>query len=163
MELMAAKRRAAAGSESMGMMMQGYEWELEWLGEPGCYPGHPLVVATMVMDRYQSLEHAKQRREGKSYCNALSDGFVSGAGCAVSSALDVLEFALRGELDRALAHAQRYWEGWEAQSTANPEKGKKGRAQADMIKPAFMQRLEAWKSGNLVESKYRLKEELQDA
>ena len=44
--------------------MDSYRWENEVLGEHTQYPGHPLILACMVMDRYPNLEAALEGRPG---------------------------------------------------------------------------------------------------
>lgn len=128
------------------------------LGGPAEYPGHPLVLATMVMDRYASFEHAASNEPGAGYYNAICDSFIPGAGCAVSSTMSVLKIALGddpGSVDLAVEEAGRYWDGWERQSPANKDRAAHGRTQAEGIKSAFLLRLAAWKSGVPTPSKYR--------
>lgn len=133
-----------------------YAWGMKHLGEAVSYPGHPLVLATMIMDRYHSFAHASARAPGATYDNALADGFIPGAGCAVSSAMDVLMRAVGGDLETAVHHAERYWTGWEEQSPRNTERGLVGRRQAERIRPMFMERLQAWKEGTVSPNEYRL-------
>lgn len=133
-----------------------YAWGMKHLGESVSYPGHPLVLATMIMDRYHSFGHAIGRELGSDYNNALSDIFIPGAGCAVSSALDVLGLAIAGDLETAVDHAEQYWKGWEQQSPRNPERCLLGRVQAERVRPLFMERVQAWKDGVALPSEYRL-------
>jgi hypothetical protein len=119
-------------------------WEQEVLGEPVQYPGHPVVLACMVMDRYPNLESATRLEPGRQFGNALSDNFIPGAGCAVRAALDTLRYAQTGDLGAAYAHATRYWNGWEAQDPANASGARKGREQHERIKARFEKQLETW-------------------
>lgn len=139
--------------------MQTYDWEQLFLTEHAVYPGHPLITATMIMDRYESLAHANFRPEGKDFGNALGDNFIPGAGCAVGSALRVLQVAQGpGGVEAAKAIAADYWDGWERQHANNKGPAAKGRMQAERILPEFVARLEGWTSGRPLPSKYRLEE-----
>lgn len=102
------------------------------------------------------VEHAKARKTGEPYYSAISDSFIVGAGCAVSSTMTVLKLALEQGHDVAFAEAERYWQGWEDQSPQNKERAAHGRAQAERMKPLFMARLYAWQGGVLPESRWRL-------
>lgn len=137
--------------------MQTHDWEQAALTEHAVYPGHPLITATMIMDRYESLAHAEFRPEGMDYGNALADNFIPGAGCAVHSALRVLQVAQGpGGVEAAKALAADYWDGWECQSEKNKPEAAHGRLQAERILPHFVARLEAWKAGRPLPSEYRL-------
>ena len=140
----------------MGIMAT-YEWEKEVLGEHAEYPGHPVILGTMVMDRYECFEHAAARGEGEKYYNAISDSFIPGAGCAVSSTMSVLKLAIEKNPEAAFAEAERYWKGWEEQSPQNRERAAHGRAQAERAKGMFLARLKAWKAGEVEPSRWRLK------
>lgn len=135
--------------------MDSYAWHKEHLGESGVYPGHPIIGACLVMDRYPDLASALARRPGSDFGNALSDGFIPGAGCAVHAALDTLRFAQTQGLDAAYAHAARYWDGWEAQNEKNKASAEKGRLQAERIKPYFEARLKVWGGPEDAGSPYR--------
>lgn len=136
-----------------------FEWEKESLGAHIQYPGHPLVLATMIMDRYPSLDIATSRPPGDDFVRALSDSFIPGSGCAVHAALGFLTMSMDGRLETAKEQADRYWSGWEQQSPANREKGWVGREQARTIEPAFLERLAAWRCGHPLASRYRVTDE----
>lgn len=131
-------------------------WEKEHLGEHGVYPGHPIIGACMVMDRYPNLGTARERRPNSDSGNALSDSFIPGAGCAVHAALDTLHFAQTQGLEPAYAHAARYWDGWERQNEKNKASAEQGRRQAERIKPYFEARLKVWGGPDDAGSPYRV-------
>lgn len=124
--------------------MDSYRWEQEVLGEHAEYPGHPVVLACMVMDRYPSLEVAVRREPGRDFGNALGDNFIPGAGCAVHAALDTLRLAQTAGLEAAYAHAERYWDGWARQQPNNAPRAAHGREQAERLKGSFEERLSTW-------------------
>lgn len=136
--------------------MSTYEWEREVLCDHGEYPGHPVVLGVMVMDRYHSFDHANQTPRGGQYYNAISDSFIPGSGCAVSSTMSVLKLGLELGAEAAFKEAERYWQGWEDQSPKNLKSAARGREQAEKMKHLFVQRLEAWKVGEVIDSKWRL-------
>lgn len=114
-----------------------YNWEQNLLGEAIEYPGHPVVLACLVMARYPNLETAMRREPGREFLNALRDIFIPGAGCAVHAALDTLRYARETGLDSAYAHADRYWDGWERQHPTNASRAVSGRKQAERLKDRF--------------------------
>lgn len=124
--------------------MDSYRWEQEVLGEHAEYPGHPVILACMVMDRYPDLDAAVRREPGQEFGNALSDNFIPGSGCAVHAALDTLRYAKEIGLEAAYAHAERYWQGWELQHPSNVTRAAHGREQCERIKARFEGRLNAW-------------------
>lgn len=136
--------------------MDTYRWEKQELGEPGEYPGHPVVLACMVMDRYQDLATACICEPGHDYYNALRDSFIPGTGCAVRAALDTLRFAQESGLDTAYAHAERYWLGWEQQHPSNVPRATHGREQAAHIKGRFEKHLVLWGTPADPGSPYRI-------
>lgn len=134
-----------------------FEWQNQWLnGEGVAYPGHPVVLATMVMERYESLEHATRLEDGRNFGNALSDSFIPGSGCAVSCALDVLKLAQGGQQAQALERAQRYWDGYAEQSPRNAKNVAEGLAQADLVMPRFEALLAGWTGPQDLGSPFRV-------
>lgn len=133
-----------------------YTWLMAVLGEGEQYPGHPLVVASMIMDRYPNLEAALERPEGTDYGNALSDSFIPGAGCAVYAALDTLRVGQAEGAEAAAEVAQRYWDSWERQSPRNAGPADRGRRQAVRIWPRFVQLLPQWGTPDYPVSAYRV-------
>ena len=130
-------------------------WEQELLNEAVEYPGHPVVLACMVMDRYPDLETAMRREPGREFANALRDSFIPGAGCAVHAALDTLRYALTIGLDAAYAHADRYWASWERQDSANAARAASGRKQGERLKNRFECLLNTWGTENDPGSPFR--------
>lgn len=132
-----------------------YAWAEAMLGEHIQYPGHPLVLACMIMDRYPDFALATEISAGAEFSNAQRDSFLPGTGCAVTAALTTLRLAAEKGESAAIAHAAWYWDGWERQSTANGEKASRGRAQAAKVRPAFLARLKVWGSDQDHGSVYR--------
>lgn len=135
--------------------LNSFKWASAVLGEHIQYPGHPLVLACMVMDRYPSLDAACTVDPGMTFNRALGDSFIPGAGCAVHAALDTLRFAQKQGLAAACEHAERYWQGWEAQSVQNAEGAAIGRRQAEKLKALFDAKFQAWGTADEAASPYR--------
>ncbi len=136
--------------------MDSYRWGQEVLGDSVEYPGHPVILACMVMDRYPNLASACAREPGQEFYNALRDGFIPGAGCAVHAALDTLRHAHDRGLEAAYAHAERYWLGWEQQHPNNVPRAAHGREQCERIKAHFESRLKTWDTSEDTGSPYRV-------
>jgi hypothetical protein len=139
-------------------LQEAHEWAEQIFGERPAYPGHPILLSVLIMDRYQSLAHARLRDAGAIYSNVASDWFIPGAGDAVCSALDVLELALQAQADatlKAFAEAERYWAAWERQQPGNARSAAAGRELAERAKALFLARLAGWKSGELLPCPYR--------
>lgn len=136
--------------------MDSNRWENEVLGEHAQYPGHPLILACMVMDRYPNLETALRREQGREFSNALSDNFILGAGCAVHAALATLRQAMGHGLEAAYAHANQYWLAWEQQNPKNALGAAHGREQAERIRSRFEVQLNSWGKPEDPGSPYRI-------
>lgn len=136
--------------------IDSYRWAQEALGENGEYPGHPIVLACMVMDRYPDILAAMRREPGRDFGNALRDSFIPGAGCAVHAALESLRQGREHGPAAAYAHAERYWQGWEEQRTDNASSAARGREQCERIKARFEAQLKTWGTSDDPGSPYRI-------
>ncbi|HCT05874.1 MAG TPA: hypothetical protein DIW86_10975 [Pseudomonas sp.] len=132
-----------------------YRWADSVLGEHIQFPGHPLVLACMIMDRYPDLASATEVSAGADFSNAQRDSFLPGTGCAITSALATLRLAAERDAGAASAHADRYWDGWEKQSSSNQERAERGRQQAARIHPVFLAKVQAWGTAADQSSSYR--------
>ena len=121
-------------------------WEAAHLSECVVYPGHPVVLACMVMDRYASLQEALAPKDQHGTPAALADQLIPGAGCAVYAALDFLSDVKAGRKNRAFQEAERYWRNWESNSGSSyrAQQGAAGRAQAEKLRPYFEDRIKVW-------------------
>lgn len=145
--------------------VETYQWEQKHLGAHGVYPGHPIVVASMIMDRFKDLDEANAVTEVsggngvQNFKNALSDGFIAGAGDAVSTALTLIANCLKCAPSDVSAVADnfsaRYWDSWEQQSPKNAPGAALGRAQALQLRDAFLGRVHAWREGRPLETEFR--------
>lgn len=131
-----------------------YKWEKEVLGTHVVYPGHPIVLACMIMDRYLNLDKATEMREDEQFQAALSDSFIPGAGCAVYSALNTLDSALKDGAESAYVRANAYWDGFGKQDARNAASAKEGLAQFEQIKARFEHRVALWGTDKMPPSNY---------
>jgi hypothetical protein len=107
------------------------------------YPGHPVCIALLIMDKYPDFETARMRPEGSQFQNALSDIDIPGAGGNVHAALDVLERARAQGAPAAFEHGTEYW----VRCASGENFGKNqaaGLEQAEGIKDDFLSRVDAW-------------------
>ncbi len=73
------------------------------------HPGHPVLIAVLIMTKYPSLSAARQREEGVGCPVVLTDGDIPGAGEQVSVALDILADLRQEGPEAAFARATRQW------------------------------------------------------
>ena len=73
------------------------------------YPGHPLVLAVLIMRIFPNLQAAGSRSES-GYPAALVDSDIPGAGCHVYAALRILQTRGDGVTpQRMIEQASEYW------------------------------------------------------
>jgi hypothetical protein len=135
-----------------------FTWERSVLGEHIVYPSHPLVLACMIMERYQSFAHAARNDSGDKhgFSNASSDSFIPGAGCAVSSSMRALELGLSGNTDAAIALAHDYIEGYRRQNASNEADSDQAQRQGEKVKERFLSHIKVWGTPAMPESPVRL-------
>jgi hypothetical protein len=130
--------------------LETYEWSEEVLGDRIAYCGHPVVIACMIMDRFENLTHARTSDR------AVKDCFISGAGCAVRAALDAIDIAIKRGHEAAYQYTSSYWDNYARNSGSNQDPVLKGRAQFELLKESFEKKVACWRAGLLVESKFRV-------
>ena len=106
------------------------------------YPGHPIVVATIIMGLYGSFDEANARTE-HGWCEALADHRIPGAGDHVRAAMHTLAIGAKGgTVDEMVAYANRYWsEGNAGGHLKNVDAGLK---QAEAFFSRFCDLAAAW-------------------
>lgn len=113
----------------------------------GCdfvYPGHPLVLATVIMQTYPSFE-AANKRTSFGFSEALGNNSVPGAGCHVGAAMHVLKMGAEGSSqEEMVGWAKAYWDEGRAGGHLKNVEG--GRAQAVAIEPHFRLMASTWLS-----------------
>lgn len=127
-------------------VMDIFNWEMSNLGAPVVYPGHPVVIACMTMDLFESLEEAAVKREDEKY-PALLTSPVPGSGCAMWAAIDLLK-GFKKNPDYSLKRAEEYWINWIEQSPNNMVKGEEGKKQAEKMLDTFKRKIETWPDTN---------------
>lgn len=114
------------------------------------YPGHPLVIAYLIVGRYASLRKAL-RGSASGYPSALTSARIPGAGGNVHAALDFLERVIDNRLpfEDAVKHANAWWACCDNQATSGTLSGRwrSGQKQADQILDLLRQRLALWPRG----------------
>ncbi|MBB4861651.1 hypothetical protein HNP46_000462 [Pseudomonas nitritireducens] len=106
------------------------------------YPGHPLVVATVIMTLYPDFQSANKRTE-LNFSEALGDNRVPGAGCHVNAAMNLLKKGSDGEsIDAMVEYGNWYWV--EGQAGGHTKNVAAGVAQAAQIEPKFRELAATW-------------------
>lgn len=115
------------------------------------YPGHPLVIAYLIVERYASLREALRGSTG-GYPAALVSARIPGAGGNVHAALDFLERVIDSRLpfEDAVKHANAWWAACDSQATSDAliVRWRSGQTQADQILDLLQQRLSNWSRGD---------------
>lgn len=127
---------------AISSQMDAYRWVQERLGGCAAYPGHPLVLSTIIMHAFDNLEAAgKPTVHG--WSTALADCRVPGAGDHVGQAMRILRMGREGaSADEMVDAARRYWiNGNAGGHHANVELGN---TQASTIEPLFRATVGAW-------------------
>lgn len=110
------------------------------------YPGHPLVIATLILDKYRdTLGEAFERTE-HGWPKALGDSDIPGAGDAVYSGLSVLHYIRDGHHTptQAVEEAIKFWIYLRDQSSAYRDKIAPGNEQALACVPEFLELVEKY-------------------
>jgi hypothetical protein len=113
------------------------------------YPGHALVIAICIMEKYPSLEEAlkpcvsKHTGEPHGYPNALGDQDIPGAGSCVYLALDVLKME---DIEKAIEFANTLWKG--ECSDGYKDRYNTGVEQAKELEPVFRELRTRWRNKN---------------
>ena len=109
-------------------------------GSPFTYPGHSLIIAIHIMQKYPSLKDAL--RTGGKYSKALEDNEIPGAGSCVYQALTILE---KEKPEDAISLADYFWKG-ECSGCYAPRYDK-GVQEAKELEPLFTQLFKEWNHG----------------
>lgn len=122
-------------------------WSLERrvLGELMVFPGHPIVLAYLIMHQFASLEEAAgaDPESPSSYSRALACPAIPGGGGEVVTALRLLQ-ELKGSPE-AEAVSRRYSDRWVTGLAGGHSRNvTPGQAQADRIHAAFLAKASEW-------------------
>lgn len=116
--------------------------EMNELGEAAVYPGHPVVVAYLIMKKFDTFEDASGKSPNCEYKNALVDNEIPGGG-EVHMALDLVKHITEGEDINDLF--DEFSERWErGMAGGHTERVKPGQEQAERIKGKFIQFAGEW-------------------
>lgn len=114
-------------------------------GEFSIYPGHPIVIAWIIINTFDSWTTATAKREGAQYCEALSNAEIPGAGGNVYAAIDLLSNIFKGvSYDAAFECASEWWASCDSQMTCNPRRWEEGQDQADRVLERFAAKIATW-------------------
>lgn len=106
------------------------------------YPGHPLVLATIIMEIYGSFNEANAP-SGHGWCQALADHRIPGAGDHVGAAMRTLAIGAKGgTVDEMVAYANRYWS--EGNAGGHLKNVDAGLQQAEALVDRFRDLAAAW-------------------
>lgn len=127
---------------TISSQVDAYRWAQERLGGAPAYPGHPLVLSTIIMHAFDSLE-AADKPTIHGWSAALGDCRIPGAGDHVGQAIRLLRVGRDGaSADELVAAACRYWiDGNAGGHHANVPLGN---AQAATIEPLFRETIAVW-------------------
>jgi hypothetical protein len=106
------------------------------------HPGHPVIIALLIMTKYPSLSAAEQREEGVGCPVVLTDGDIPGAGEQVSAALAILADLRRDGPEAAFARATRQWRV--RTSRRFKDRQDPGQTQAERFKRRFFELASTW-------------------
>jgi hypothetical protein len=108
------------------------------LSEPVVFPGHPLVIALIIMGRYANLAEALDEA-GTGIARVLADPNVPGGAAFIDSAVSLLELGCSGtSIDDLVRHADAFWRD------ASPVNLQQGLQQAKDIETQFRERATVW-------------------
>jgi hypothetical protein len=122
--------------------MHGNSLIQQLTGEYPVHPGHPLVIAAVIMSVYPSLEAALEKTEGGSYA-VHADGRVPGCGAEVDGAISMLRLGSDGaSAEGMIEYANSFWVVGKA--GGNEKYVDAGVAQAQKIEPYFREQAAEW-------------------
>lgn len=106
------------------------------------HPGHPVIIAVLIMTKYPSLAAASQREDGAGCAVVLADGDIPGAGEQVNVALDILASLRREGPEAAFVRATRQWQV--RTSRRFKDRQLPGQTQAERFKRRFCELAADW-------------------
>lgn len=120
----------------------GHTIAMHLTGRGVVYPGHPLVVATIIMEIYSSFDEANAPT-GHGWCEALSDSLIPGAGCHVGAAMRTLAIGANGgSVEEMILYSKTYWDRGSA--GGHHKNVEAGRLQARAIEARFRELASTW-------------------
>lgn len=107
------------------------------------YPGHPLVLAYLVMESFPSLEDALTIPRGKQVRKVFDGSGIPGSIGNIEVALEMLRLARDGRMQEAFSLASRTWSSTGSGHFENTD-GARGKAQAESLVEAFEAKSSKW-------------------
>jgi hypothetical protein len=122
--------------------MQGAMFIKDRIGEWPIYPGHPLVIATEIMEVFPSFAAANEPTV-QGWSAALGDQRITGAGCHVGAAMRVLKIGREGgRPEDMISYANRYWD--EGKAGGHVKNVEAGRLQSQAVETRFLELCQSW-------------------
>lgn len=122
--------------------------DFDILGESAVYPGHPITLAYLITQNYDSLAAVlapcyDNYGYKQTWCAAVGDSRIPGAGGNVHAAVDLLKNLVAGNENEALTRALYLWKS----HTDNCYEKYKvpGQEQANRVLPLLLETLKTWK------------------
>ena len=123
--------------------------DIDILGEASVYPGHPTVIAYLILRLYEGrLDDAFGR--GKQYATVEEDGRIPGAGGHASNGLHLIRLSRSVSIDTALSWADKTWAECDGQAKGgySPQdqermvaRWREGQEQADRFRERIVEEL----------------------
>ena len=124
-------------------MESGDQFIKEVTGSYLVYPGHPLVLATVIMKAFDSLDKAAENVDG--VFAAQMDRRVPGSADSIRLALCCLKLGETGRKPAEMINAaENIWK--RNMGLGNQEQIKQGSAQAELIEAKFIELASRWLS-----------------
>lgn len=124
------------------MNFNHHEYVRKISGDSIVYPGHPLVVALIIMNVFENFASATEMNGG-SYNAALSSSDVPGAGDHVHAAISALKLGRNGaSADEVIQYANNYWTRGNA--GGHSKNLKSGQEQSAACEAFFREKLKTW-------------------
>lgn len=123
----------------------GNFFERDYLnGEDLVYPGHPVVIAYLIMRRFESYVEATEKNEGAMYNRALSSADIPGGGGEVNMALDILKACIvdKREPSAVADEYSKYWLDYKA--GGHLKSVDSGNKQYLHIREMFLDKIKYW-------------------
>ena len=124
------------------MKRKGNEFIQKVSGNDLVYPGHPLVLAAVVMHLYPSYSQASKKSARANLPEAVADVHIPGEGKSLFAAMECLSNGNGGvSVDGMVMWAKSLWEPRQAQY---PKTFEKCVAQAEVFEATFRELASEW-------------------
>lgn len=136
--------------EKQKLFEAGRTWCKEHLGGEIAAPGHPLILAVMVLVRFRGMSEAIHRSGIEDVRTAAElDPFIPATPTAVRAGLQVLEVAFSQGAETAIVSAQERWNAlYQAGRISEGHVYSAGKFQAKRVEELFRAYLVGWQRGD---------------